>query len=80
MLKFFLLHVWPLAVPVAAQFVRWLYRRARNDELMRAFVADMATNHLPHIYELLARLCERQGIEREPLPLIRWVDLDKRRR
>src|ERR1700735_4089696 len=43
-----------LALTAAIQFVlflRWLYRRIRNDELLRIFVEDMATNHLPHIYE-----------------------------
>ncbi|MGH9682167.1 MAG: hypothetical protein ACRD4S_00935 [Candidatus Acidiferrales bacterium] len=59
-------------------FVRWLYRRIRNDELTRAFVEDMATNHLPHIYELLERLCDRQGIARAGRPSIRWVDLNGR--
>ncbi len=51
---------WPAAVgwlttliPVAVQFVvflRWLHRRMRNEEITRAFVRDIATNHLPHIY------------------------------
>jgi len=59
-----------------ALFVRWLYRRVRSDELHRAFVHDMATNHLPHIYELLLRLCERQGIEVDSQPPIRWVELN----
>jgi len=57
-------------------FLRWLYRRIRNDELTRAFVEDMAVNHLPHIYELLLKLCEQQGIERAPPPPIRWIDLE----
>lgn len=60
-------------------FLRWLYRRIRNDEIMRAFVRDMATNHLPHIYERLEQLCDRQGIERTHLPPICWVDLNARR-
>ncbi len=60
-------------------FLRWLYRRVRNEELTRAFVRDMATSHLPHIYDRLERLCEQQGIERSPSPPIRWVDLNGRR-
>ncbi|MGH9702065.1 MAG: hypothetical protein ACRD4K_01725, partial [Candidatus Acidiferrales bacterium] len=55
-----------LALAVAVQFVlfvRWLYRRVRNDELMRVFVQDMATNHLPHVYAALHELCKLQGIE-----------------
>jgi hypothetical protein len=55
-------------------FLRWLYRRIRNDETTRAFVEDMATNHLPHIYGVLQRICEQKGIEHGPLPPIRWVD------
>lgn len=61
-----------------ALFLRWLYRRIRNEELTRAFVADMATNHLPHICDLLCCLCDRQGIERPPAPPIRWLDLNGR--
>jgi hypothetical protein len=68
------------AIAHFAVFLRWLYRRIRNDELMRVFVHDMATNHLPHIYERLERLCEQQGIDRTPLPPIRWVDLSDRPR
>jgi hypothetical protein len=60
-----------------ALFLRWLYRRIRNDEVNRAFVHDMATNHLPHIYELLLKLCEKQGIDVEPTPPVRWVDLGR---
>jgi len=56
-------------------FVRWLYRRVRDDEMNRAFVHDMATNHLPHIYDLLLKLCEKQGIETDSQPPIRWVEL-----
>jgi hypothetical protein len=60
-------------------FVRWLYRRIRNDELTRAFVRDMATNHLPHIYERLEQLCDKQGIAPSPLPPpIRWLDLNNK--
>jgi hypothetical protein len=55
-------------VPVAVQFVlflRWLHRRIRNDEITRAFVRDMATNHLPHIYNALQKIAAQQGITLE---------------
>jgi len=68
------------AIAHFAVFLRWLYRRIRNDEITRAFVHDMATNHLPHIYERLERLCDQQGIEHAPLPPIRWLDLGSRPR
>jgi hypothetical protein len=58
-------------------FLRWIYRRIRNDELTRAFVRDMATNHLPHIYERLEKICEQQGIAPSRLPPpIRYIDLN----
>jgi hypothetical protein len=65
-------------VPVAVQFVlflRWLHRRMRNDEITRAFVRDIATNHLPHIYSALREIAQGQGIELEEPPLVRFVDL-----
>jgi hypothetical protein len=72
-------HWWTAGITLIVQlifFLRWLYRRIRNEELMRTFVKDMATNHLPHIYQLLEKICDQQGIERnEPIPPIRWIDL-----
>jgi sensor c-di-GMP phosphodiesterase-like protein len=56
-------------------FLRWLYRHIRNEDVNRAFVEDMATNHLPHIYDLLVKLADRQGIAHEAPPPIRWIDL-----
>lgn len=68
-----------LALTATVQFIlflRWLYRRIRNDELLRAFVEDMATNHLPHIYERLNQLCDQQGIVHHDSPPIRWINLN----
>jgi hypothetical protein len=65
-------------VPVAVQFVlflRWLHRRMRNDEITRAFVRDIATNHLPHIYSALREIAQQQGIELSEPPLVRFIDL-----
>jgi hypothetical protein len=65
-------------VPVAVQFVlflRWLHRRMRNDEINRAFVRDIATNHLPHIYSALQQMAREQGIDLHEPPLVRFVDL-----
>ncbi len=41
-------------------FLRWLHRRMRNDEIVRAFVRDIATNHLPHIYNALQKIAAHQ--------------------
>ena len=70
-------------IPVAVQFVvflRWLHRRMRNDEITRAFVRDIATNHLPHIYSALQKIAAQQGIELDETPLVQFVDLNHRRR
>jgi len=72
---------WALGVGAIAQlvlFTRWSYRRIRNDELNRAFVKDMALHHLPHIYDLLVKLAEKQGIEHAVPPPIQWIDLNNR--
>jgi hypothetical protein len=66
-------------IPVAVQFVvflRWLHRRMRNEEITRAFVRDIATNHLPHIYNALEKLAAKQGIELDETPMVRFVDLN----
>jgi hypothetical protein len=70
-------------LPIAAQFVlflRWLHRRMRNDEITRAFVHDVATNHLPHIYNALQKIAAKQGIEIDETPVIHFVDLHRHRR
>ena len=70
-------------IPVLVQFViflRWLHRRMRNEEITRAFVRDIATNHLPHIYTALQKIAAQQGIELDETPMVRFVDLNHRRR
>lgn len=57
-------------------FMRWLHRRIRNDEITRVFVEDIALNHLPHIYELLRRLCRNQGIDGDKPPIVRWLNMN----
>jgi hypothetical protein len=61
-------------------FLRWLHRRMRNEEITRAFVRDIATNHLPHIYNALQKIATQQGIELDDTPIVRFVDLDRRHR
>lgn len=67
-------------VPWLAQlvlFARWLHRRLRDDEIARAFVRDMATNHLPHLYDALRLIGSRLGVEIPAPPPIRFLDLDE---
>ena len=56
-------------------FLRWLHRRMRDDEINRAFIRDVALNHLPHIYNALQSICEQQGITMHAAPVVRFVDL-----
>ncbi|MGC2526835.1 MAG: hypothetical protein WA639_03750 [Candidatus Acidiferrum sp.] len=70
-------------VPIAVQFVlflRWLHGRMRNDEIVRAFVRDIATNHLPHIYSALHAIARKQGIDPQEPPLVRFVEFQGHRR
>ena len=48
----------------------------RDEEIVRAFVRDIATNHLPHIYNALQKIAAHQGIELDETPLVRFVDLN----
>jgi hypothetical protein len=56
-------------------FLRWLHRRMRDDEINRAFIRDMATNHLPHIYSALSQIAAEQGTTLQDPPLVHFVDL-----
>ncbi|MFZ0821748.1 MAG: hypothetical protein WAM91_16915 [Candidatus Acidiferrales bacterium] len=62
-----------LVIPALVQFAffaQWLHRRIRDDEIQRAFVRDMATNHLPHIYGALHSLARAMNVDLpEPPPL-----------
>jgi hypothetical protein len=61
-------------------FLRWLHRRMRKDEIAHAFIHDIATNHLPHIYNALHQIASRQGIKLDDTPMVRFVDLNGHRR
>jgi hypothetical protein len=57
-------------------FLRWLHRRTRDDEIRRAFVRDMALNHLPHIYHALRQLAAFHGVELEEPPPVQFLELN----
>lgn len=59
-------------------FLRWLHRRLRDGEIERAFVRDMATNHLPHIYHALRSLAAHHGVEISDPPPVRFLELNGR--
>ncbi len=66
-------------VPIVVQFglfVRWLYRRLRDDEINRAFIRDMAVNHLPHLYSVLRQIAEHHGLTLEEPPPIRFIEIN----
>jgi hypothetical protein len=64
-------------------FIRWLHRRTRDDEIRRAFVRDMAVNHLPHLYHAIRQIAGQLGIELEEPPPVQFLELnghDRKRR
>jgi hypothetical protein len=68
-----------VALSTAAQFViflRWLHRRTRDDEMRRAFVRDMALNHLPHLYDALRQIARHLGLELEEPPPVQFLELN----
>ncbi len=74
-----ILQLFAIFLPLCVQFfvfLRWLHRRMRNEEITRAFVRDVATNHLPHIYDSLHRIAAHQGIPLGLPPMVRFLDVD----
>jgi hypothetical protein len=71
---------WPYIIfPTLAQlalFLRWLHRRMRDDEIQRAFIRDLATNHLPHIYTALRHLATKLGVPLPDPPPLRYVEVN----
>ena len=68
-----------MAFPLLAQFLiflRWLHRRMRDEDIQRAFVRDMATNHLPHIYHALRLIAASLDIALDEPPPLRFVELN----
>ena len=57
-------------------FLRWLHRRTRDDEIRRAFVRDMALNHLPHLYHALRQIACHLGLEIEQPPPVQFLELN----
>jgi hypothetical protein len=60
-------------------FFRWLHRRLRDAAMERAFIRDVALNHLPHIYHALQRIAAHQGIEIDDAPPVRFLELNGKR-
>ena len=56
-------------------FLRWLHRRIRSSEIERAFVRDMPTNHLSHIYHALKLIAEERQLQIGDPPPLRFIDL-----
>ncbi len=61
-------------------FVRWLHRRTRDDEIRRAFIRDMAINHLPHLYHALREIAVHLGLELKDPPHVQFMELNGQER
>ena len=57
-------------------FMRWLHRRMRDAEIARAFTRDVATNHLPHIYDALKLIAREHGIDLPDPPPVQFIELN----
>jgi hypothetical protein len=57
-------------------FLRWLHRRTRDDEIRRAFIRDMALNHLPHLYHALSQIAVHLGLQLKEPPHVQFLELN----
>jgi hypothetical protein len=57
-------------------FLRWLHRRTRDDEIRRAFIRDMAVNHLPHLYHALRQIAGRLGLDLAEPPPVQFLEFN----
>ena len=58
---------------------RWLKERGRREvihEVNESFVYDMATNHLPHLYDGMRLIAEKLDVQLPDPPPIRFVPFD----
>ena len=60
-------------------FLRWLHRHLRDAAIDRAFIHDVATNHLPHIYHALRHIAAHHGLEIDDPPPVRFLELNGKR-
>ena len=71
---------WIIVVPSSIVqlffFLRWLHRRTRDDEIRRAFIRDMALNHLPHLYHALRQIAGHLGLETEEPPPVQFLEFN----
>ena len=56
--------------------IRYFYRKSINEEVYKSFVRDMATNHLPHVYQALQAICNKLEIELDAPPPIAFINMD----
>lgn len=59
---------------------RWLYKRTRNNEINQRFVHDVATNHLPHLYDGQKRIAAHLGVDLPDPPPIQFIELNGHRK
>lgn len=62
---------------------RWIANRYRKqgrsqvlESLSHTFISDVATNHLPHIFDALKLIAEKIGVELPDPPPIRYLPYD----
>jgi hypothetical protein len=69
-----------IAVVPVGRYVYTRIRKTAKREVMEAmkdaFILDMATNHLPHIYHALEVICRALNVELTEPPAINFVTLE----
>lgn len=71
-----LLAVLGMLVAGARQAYKWTINRGRRqvvDSVSESFVYEIATNHLPHVYDALTRICDKLEITLPDPPPIKFI-------
>lgn len=60
-----------------AQGIAYLFRHYRDRGIYKHFIIQIATNHLPHIYQCQTLIANHLGVVLPKDPAIEFVNLDK---
>lgn len=79
-----ILYIVIIAVTPVVLGGRWLVRRIKQSgrdeaqaQMRDDFVFDVATNHLPHVFDALTKIATKLEIELPEPPPIRFVPFDR---
>lgn len=67
-----------MSLGILGAVVVHIFKIYRDAQIYKAFIRDVARNHLPHIEGSLKMIADQLGITIEDAPRIKFVDLNGR--